>query len=207
MIEAFSLRNAHEFGDALASQARLRYRVFVLDRALPHHFYDGMEFDEFDTPAAVYLVWRDPDLTVRGLIRMVPTSVPYMLKSYWPFLCETQAPPDSERIWEASRICVDRRYRGSDRAKIMPEMLCGVREFCELNEASAVVGVTRKHLISHFLRSGLEWMGESREIEGQQEAAMLVRTEDIRPVVHCEKYGIHDQVLSLQAIEQQKIAA
>ena len=45
MIEAFSLKTAHLFGDALASQARLRYRVFVQQRALPHPFYDGMEYD------------------------------------------------------------------------------------------------------------------------------------------------------------------
>ena len=111
MIEAFSFRNAHQFGDSLASQARLRYRVFVLDRSLPHHYYDGMEYDEFDTPAAVYLVWRDPKMIVRGLIRMIPTSVPYMLKSYWPFLCQTRDLPAAEDVWEASRICVDRSYR------------------------------------------------------------------------------------------------
>ena len=35
MIEAFSLNTAHRFADALASQARLRHRVFVERRALP----------------------------------------------------------------------------------------------------------------------------------------------------------------------------
>ncbi len=207
MIEAFSFRNAHEFGDALASQSRLRYRVFVLDRSLPHCFYDGMEYDEFDTPAAVYLVWRDTNLVVRGLIRMVPTSVPYMLKSYWPYLCESQPPPVCDHIWEASRICVDRRFDPKIRGRIMPELLCGVREFCEVNDIQAVVGVTRKHLISHFLRSGIEWLGEPTEIEGQQEAALLVPTPKITPVAHCRKYGIHGPVLTLNAIEQRKIAA
>ena len=59
MIEAFSLKTAHYFGDVLASQAQLRYRVFVQHRGLHHTHYDCMEYDEFDTPAAVYLVWRD----------------------------------------------------------------------------------------------------------------------------------------------------
>src|SRR5215831_13673730 len=82
MIEAFSLKNAHYFGDALASQARLRYRVFIQQRGLDHAHYDRMEYDEFDTPAAVYLVWRDQAQVVRGLMRCVPTSVPYMLERY-----------------------------------------------------------------------------------------------------------------------------
>ena len=207
MIEAFSFRNAHQFGDSLASQARLRYRVFVLDRSLPHHYYDGMEYDEFDTPAAVYLVWRDPKMIVRGLIRMIPTSVPYMLKSYWPFLSQTRDLPAAEDVWEASRICVDRSYMSKARARIMPELLCGVQEFCRLNNSQAVVGVTKKHLISHFIRSGIEWLGEPCEIEGQQEAALWVPTEQIRPLVYCKKYGIEENVLSLNAVEQERVAA
>jgi len=207
VIEAFSFKCAHEFGDALASQACLRYRVFVLQRSLPHHFYDGMEYDEFDTPAAVYLVWRDPELVVRGLIRMIPTSVPYMLRTYWPYLCQTQDPPVSDRIWEASRICVDRSYEARTRARIMPELLCGVQEFCLHNDIDAVVEVTRKHLISHFIRTGIRWLGEPCEIEGQQEAALLVPTQCIRPLEHCNRYGIPGQVLSLNPIEQQKVAA
>ena len=68
MIEAFSLATAHLFQDALASQARLRFRVFVEQRGLPHSHYDGLEYDEFDTPSAVYLVWRDQGQVVRGLV-------------------------------------------------------------------------------------------------------------------------------------------
>ncbi len=207
MIEAISLRNAHEFGDALASQARLRYRVFVLGRALPHRFYDGMEYDEFDIPAAVYLVWRDPSRVVRGLIRMIPTSVPYMLQSYWPHLCQTQELPRSDDVWEASRICVDRHYDAKVRPRIMPELLCGVQEFSQLNDIRAVVGVTRTHLISHFIRTGIQWLGEPSEIEGQQQPALRVPTEYIRPHAHCEKWGIHDPVLSLEAIDQRRAAA
>src|SRR5262245_62864515 len=121
MIEAFSLKTAHHFGDALASQARLRHRVFVQQRALPHSTYDGMEYDEFDTPAAVYLVWRDPTLVVRGLMRLVPTTVPYMLERYWPFLCQTRALPKSDRVLEVSRVCVDRTYDASVRLVIRSE--------------------------------------------------------------------------------------
>src|SRR3954447_22101668 len=47
MIEAFSLATAHLYQDALASQARLRYRVFVRQRGLCHSFYNDLEYDEF----------------------------------------------------------------------------------------------------------------------------------------------------------------
>ena len=62
-------------------------------------------------------------------------------------------------------------------------------------------------MISHFIRSGIEWLGEPCEIEGQQEAALWVPTEQIRPLVHCKKYGIEENVLSLNAVEQERVAA
>src|SRR3954447_3527322 len=95
MIEAFSLATAHLYQDALASQARLRFRVFVQQRGLEHTAYDGLEYDEFDTPSAVYLVWRDHQLVVRGLVRLLRTDRPYMVEKYWPELIATCAVPKS----------------------------------------------------------------------------------------------------------------
>ena len=198
MIEAFSLNTAHLFGDALSSQARLRYRVFVEHHALNHKFYDGMEYDEFDTPAAVYLVWRDPRLIVRGLIRLVPTSVPYMMETYWPYLCEQSALPKSELIWESSRVCVDRTYKPDDRKIIMPKLLCAVQDFCQHHGYEAVVGVTRKHLLETYLPGKIQWLGTTREIEGNQEAAFSVPTEDMRPQAACAKNRIPKTVLSFE---------
>jgi len=206
MIEAFSLKNAHYFGDALASQARLRYRVFIQQRGLDHAHYDRMEYDEFDTPAAVYLVWRDQAQVVRGLMRYVPTSVPYMLERYWPELCQSRSLPKSDKVWEVSRVCVDRAYDPNVRKRIMPELLCAIQEFCQHNGVEAGVGVTRKHLLAHFLRSGIQWLGDEREIEGEREAAFLVPTAHMRPQLHCAKYRIPTRVLSFEPLAQ-RIAA
>jgi acyl homoserine lactone synthase len=198
MIEAFSLKTAHRFGDALASQARLRYRVFVEHHALDHKYYEGMEYDEFDTPAAVYLVWRDPHAIVRGLIRLVPTIVPYMLKTNWPYLCERRPLPVSPLIWESTRVCVDRTYTHAERKLIMPELLCAVHEFCLTNGYAAVVGVTRRHLLETYLPGKIEWLGATREIEGNEEAAFWVPTANMRPDAACAKYGITGPVLTLE---------
>jgi N-acyl-L-homoserine lactone synthetase len=206
MIETFSLKTAHLFGDALASQARLRYRVFVEQRALRHSFFDGMEYDEFDTPAAVYLVWRDPGQIVRGLVRLVPTSVPYMLEQYWPHLCELRPLPKSATIWESSRVCVDRNYIPQIRKTIMPELLCGVHEFCVGNGHAAAIGVTRKHLLEYYLPGKIQWLGGTQEIEGEQEAAFWVSSKDMRPDACCVKYGIPDRVLCFEPTEQ-RVAA
>ncbi|MGP0091332.1 MAG: acyl-homoserine-lactone synthase [Xanthobacteraceae bacterium] len=206
MIEAFSLKTAHHFGDALASQARLRYQVFVQHRALPHTHYDGMEYDEFDTPAAVYLVWRDPNLIVRGLLRLSPTTVPYMLEKNWPYLCQRRDLPKSPWVWEATRVCVDRTYPSRIRQTIMPALLCAVEEFGLQNDIRATVGVTRKHLLDHYLGAGVEWLGDTMEIEGEQEAAFWIPTENMRPWSYCAKLGLPDRVLSFEPLDR-RIAA
>ncbi|MEA2977115.1 MAG: hypothetical protein QOF19_2635 [Alphaproteobacteria bacterium] len=206
MIEAFSLKTAHRFGDALASQARLRYRVFVQQRTLPHAFYDGMEYDEFDTPATVYLVWRDPAMIVRGLIRLVPTSVPYMMEKYWPHLCQSRELPKTESIWESSRVCVDRSYDPSLRKVIMPSLLCAVEEFSRHNGIQAAIGVTRQHLLDHFFPGKVQWLGEPTEVEGEQEAAFWIPLEHMRPTAHCAKYGLPTQLLTFDPISHQVAA-
>ena len=189
MIECFSLSTAHLFQDAMASQARLRYRVFVERRGLPHQHYDKLEFDEFDTPAAIYLVWRDEGRVVRGLIRLLRTDRPYMLRSYWPHLVRG-VPPVSQQVWEMTRVCVDKSVDPTLRRTIIPELLCAVAEHLELLGASGVVGVTRPHLISHFVRRGVRWWGDPDLIEGEIEQAFYVPRECLRPEYHCARYGI-----------------
>lgn len=196
MIEAFSLANAHLFQDALASQARLRHNVFVERRSLPHSSFEGLEFDEFDTPAAKYLVWRDEQRVVRGLARLLPTSRPYMLQSYWPHLVADGDLPRSAGVWEMTRVCLDKSLDPQRRRKVVPELLCAVHELLSLTGGVGIVGVTREHLLRHFIRTGIKWLGGPDIIEGEVERAFFVPRDFIRPEYHCLKLGLRRQVLA-----------
>jgi acyl homoserine lactone synthase len=207
MVDAFSLRTAHHFGDALASQANLRYRVFVQDRSLEHTAFEELEYDAFDTPGAMYFCWRDDEGIVRGLIRLLPTTLPYMVQSYWPGLMSGFELPRSRHVWEVTRLCVDRNFDPRIRPRIMPEVMCAVAEFCGLNEIHTVIGVSRKHLVSYFLRQGVEWLGPTQIIEGEPEAAFRVPLKHMWPRWHCAKLGISGPCLNLAHDAPRKIAA
>ncbi|MBR1281286.1 GNAT family N-acetyltransferase [Bradyrhizobium sp. AUGA SZCCT0177] len=196
MIETFSIATAHHFQDALASQARLRYEVFVKRRKLDHSSWGGLEFDEFDTPAATYLVWRDGQRVVRGVARLLRTTGPYMLRSYWPNLVERGDLPSSSRIFEVTRVCVDKTVEPIIRRTIFPELLCGIQEFLHRNDGIGMIGVTREHLLAHFIQTGIEWLGPAHLVEGEMERAFLVPTPNIRPAWHCQKFGIGSVVLA-----------
>lgn len=199
MIESFSIATAHLFQDSFASQARLRHDVFVVRRGLDHPSYDGLEFDEFDTPAAKYLVWRDDARIVRGLARMLPTTRPYMLKNYWPNLVASGQLPDSPGIFEVTRVCVDKTVEPNLRRKIFPELLCAIQEELQSVGGIGMIGVTREHLLAHFIRRGIDWLGSPEMIEGEIERAFFVPTAFIRPEHHCRKYEIGARVLAPRA--------
>lgn len=207
MIEAFSLKTAHRFGDALASQAALRFRVFVQQRGLDHNAYDGLEYDEFDTPGAVYFVWRDENDIVRGLLRLLPTTIPYMLKSYWPHMVSGGELPSASNIFEVTRLCVDRSYESHIRPTIFPKLLTALQEYCAQQRVTHVIGVTRQHLIQHFIREGIEWLGDPAMVEGETERAFKVALPYMRPAAHCRRLGITGPVLTLTPKSPRRIAA
>ncbi len=201
MIEAFTLATAHHFGDALASQARLRFKVFVAHRGLPHHHYAGLEYDEFDTPAAVYFVWRDAAQVVRGMARLLPTTRPYMMQAYWPDLVEDGPLPASPAIWEVTRVCVDRALPITLRQRVFPEIFAGVDEFCARQGIAAIVGVTRPHLITHYYSSGYRWLGRAAKVEGEMERAFTLPCGAIRAHAACDKLAIPASVLHTTVAE------
>jgi acyl homoserine lactone synthase len=206
MIEAFNLATAHLFQDALASQARLRFRVFVEQRGLPHSHYSGLEYDEFDTPSAVYLVWRDQGRVVRGLVRLLRTDRPYMLKSFWPWLVASGQLPEAAGVWEMTRVCVDKTVAPALRRMILPELLAAAKEFFVDQGSLGMIGVTRAHLLSHFIRQGIVWLGEPATIEGETERAFFVPTRFVRPDHHCTRYGIAGPVLAAPVEERRNAA-
>jgi len=129
MIETVTLQSAHLFGDALADQHRFRYQQFVVRSgwSVPH--FDGMEYDQFDTPAAVYLLWRDNAARVRGMVRLLPTTQPYMTDTLWPELVPDEGAPHAEGIWENTRFAVDRELPAPLRRRVTGELILASLEF------------------------------------------------------------------------------
>lgn len=90
--------------------------------------YNGMEHDEFDTPAARYLLWIDEAGDTRGVARLLPTTCPYMLKKLWPNMISGEL-PQSDSIWEATRFGCDQALSPPTRRRAVAEILCAMQEF------------------------------------------------------------------------------
>lgn len=88
----------------------------------------GLEFDEFDTPAAQYFVWTEDGGEVRGVARLLPTVRPYMVQKLWPDLVSGEL-PCCDSIWEATRFGCDQALSPARRRKAVAEILCAMQEF------------------------------------------------------------------------------
>ena len=97
MIEFVTVENVNQFlGNPLAAQHRLRYRSIIERQKWDVPNYCQMEFDQYDNPAAKYLVYRDEKYIARGVSRFYPTTLPYMLEQLFShFVTDRDIPKQS----------------------------------------------------------------------------------------------------------------
>ena len=102
MISCITCENIHLFGPAFHSQFRLRYRAFIERQDYDVRIYNGMEYDQYDTPASHYLVYHTEGGQALGVSRLTPTTQGCMLKDLWPGMVEDKALLQSEQVWEGT---------------------------------------------------------------------------------------------------------
>ncbi len=86
-----------------AAMFRMRKRAFADRRQWRVTCTGGAERDRFDDLRPLYLCMR-----WQGLLRLLPTTGPYMLRDVFPALLGGRPAPRDRRAWEVSRFCVDR---------------------------------------------------------------------------------------------------
>lgn len=197
MLHAINIENAHEYGDVLAQLYKLRFRQFKERQSYNIPVYKDMEYDQYDTLATVHLVWIDDDGIVRGCSRLNPTDRPYMLKDLWPHMSDAPLPNDA-RIWEGTRICIDKSLSGELREQIKWEIVLGYMEFALDNNIEKYIGVMMNFIWRRvFIQAGWNptYLGSERLIDGlKTRAGMIHVCPEIHKVIK-DKTGIDKKVL------------
>lgn len=167
MIQIFNFETVHMYGDVLPAMLRLRHREFVERLKYDVPTYNSMEYDQYDTPAAVYFVWRDNDNIIRASTRITPTHRPYMIKDIWPQSVQYTDLPVSPCVWEATRLFIDRNAEEVVRKQAHGEILCAYLEFALMNNIRDYIGVAPPKLWKHtFIKYGwpIEFVGSTVDI-------------------------------------------
>ncbi|MCR6630636.1 MAG: hypothetical protein NVV74_11625 [Magnetospirillum sp.] len=198
MIDCFTYEDAHLFGDALASQFRLRHKVFIERQGWGVPNWRGMEYDQYDTPAAVYCVWRDEESHVRGVARLAPTTVPYMIRDLWPDLVTEEPLPCAPHIWESTRLGIDHDLPKETRRRVLSELVLAYLEASLRYGVEGLIGIGYAWCWEHsFSRQGwpVRRMGPDAAIDGEASyVGLLPVSAEILAAVR-KSTGIHHPVL------------
>lgn len=180
MIEVVTWANSHVFGDSLAAHHRLRHKCFVERNGWSVPSHDGMEYDQFDTPAATYLIHRHPGGAVNGVARLIPTTRPYMLKELWPDLLGGDVPV-SPKVWEATRFGIDDDLEPAAKRRVAAEIVLGCLEFGQSMGIDRYL-VLMPHLIIRRTIGGAgcnyRFLGETRNLADYPVAAAEIEVSE-----------------------------
>ena len=133
---------AASFPREIDAMFRCRAQVFSERLGWEVVVKDGYERDRFDDENPLYLVSVDPDSgEYQGSLRLLPTTVPNMLRDVFPFLLDDGDVIESATIWESSRICVifkegQQEREGGGVNHVLVELLAGI------GEVAALAGLT-----------------------------------------------------------------
>ncbi len=136
-----SIENSHEFGDVMPAMLRLRYKEFKERQSYNIPTFKNMEYDAYDTPATVYVIWQDEDNQVRGCSRMAPTDRAYMIRDLWPEMVTSIPLPGDDSIWESSRFCIDSALPAQLRQRVKLEILQAKIEYALAVGIEGMIGV------------------------------------------------------------------
>lgn len=139
-----SFSNLHNHGDLFANMLRARHETFIQNAQWDLPQADGMEYDQYDTPASRWIAVHEFGEVLAG-IRLTPTTTrcgiySYMIRDAQRGLLETiptnllfEEAPVAPHIWESSRIFVSQRVPAKERLRVqmslISEMTNSAREF------------------------------------------------------------------------------
>src|ERR1019366_7968292 len=212
MIEFVTVENVNQFPEnALAAQHRLRYRSIIERQEWDVPNYSEMEFDQYDNPAAKYLVYRDDNHVARGVSRFYPTTLPYMLEQLFSHFVTDRDIPKSPLVWEGSRFCIDQRLPPQIRKRIGQEIVVGYLETGLRYGIEGIVGLMYPaYWRSLFTSAGWEinYMGEITLLDdgNKARAAWLPVSENVLARVR-KATGIHETIVNFGDADVKALAA
>ena len=142
-VTTLSYNNLHDHGTLFADLFRARHRTFIRNNGWNLPEADGMEFDQYDTPASRWVAVHERGEVMAG-VRLTPTVhrcgiYSYMIRDAQRGLLETipstllyEPAPVSPAVWETSRVFIARdvpsEIRGKVQRDLMTEMVDCARE-------------------------------------------------------------------------------
>jgi len=143
-----SFENMHFHGELFANLLRARRQSFIVQNNWDLPEADGMEYDQYDTPASRWIAVHQFGEVLAG-IRLTPTTArcgiySYMIRDAQKGLLESIPrdllyfdAPVAPHIWESSRVFVSKNVPANKRMRVQANLMG------EMISASRTLGATQ----------------------------------------------------------------
>jgi N-acyl-L-homoserine lactone synthetase len=166
-VTTLSYDNLHNHGPLFANMFRARHRTFIQHNKWDLPQADGMEFDQYDTPASRWVAVHQRGEVLAG-VRLTPTThrcgiYSYMIRDAQRGLLDTiptdllnfDAPVDPN-TWESSRVFVSDLVPASDRLRVQMQLIHEMVISARAVGATSLLGIIPEHSPRLARRVGLD---------------------------------------------------
>ena len=190
-----SFSNIHMHGELFGNIFRARHDVFVERNKWALNNAEGMEYDQYDTPASRWIAIHDDNKNVLAGIRLTPTTAQngiysYMIRDAQLGLLDSipgniidEPAPVHQDVWEGTRIFVTQSVPGKERFRIHLQLVHQMIEAAQLLGAKRIIGIIPHTMCKAGKRMGVDIReaGPVMEIEDQKNVCVSI---NVKPMLH-----------------------
>lgn len=184
-----SFSNLHNHGELFANLFRARRQSFIIQKNWDLPQADGMEYDQYDTPASRWVAVHDGVDQVLGGFRLTPTTAQCGMYSYMirdaqrgvlggtipQDLLYGEAPVDPQ-VWECTRVFVNHSVPMAMRRRVHMSMAGAMTSTARELGATRLIALTGATWPRWYGRCGLdaEAIGRVMLIEGEENQCVSI---------------------------------
>jgi N-acyl-L-homoserine lactone synthetase len=133
-VTTLSYENLHNHGELFANMFRARHQTFIVQNKWDLPQANGMEFDQYDTPASRWVAVHQAGQVLAG-VRLTPTThrcgiYSYMIKDAQEGLLASipsdllfEPAPVASHVWESSRVFVSEAVPSNMRLRVQMQLI------------------------------------------------------------------------------------
>lgn len=187
LTTTLSFENMHNHGELLVNLLKARRQSFIVQNNWDLPEAEGMEYDQYDTPASRWIAVHEGGDVLAG-IRLTPTTAKCgmysymirdaqkgMLESIPPNLLYFEAPVEPS-IWESSRVFISNKVPARKRTKVQAQLMNQLIDTSRALGAEKVLGLVPAVWSRWIGRLGLvaEPAGPVMEMDGTRVQVALM---------------------------------
>jgi len=184
-VTTLSFENMHNHGELFANMLRARHQTFIVQNRWDLPEANGMEFDQYDTPASRWVTVHDNGQVLAG-VRLTPTThrcgiYTYMIRDAQRGLLDTipadlldRPAPVARHIWESSRVFVSREVPAKLRFRVQMQLIAEMVRSARDMGATELIGIIPENSPRLARRVGLDCIPAGRVLEFDGENSVCV---------------------------------